>query len=361
MQELIGLLKYTQRRLIQGISILIGVLILSYLMTLQFGGPLSTLTFSPSIKPSLALRTQLGLNDPWFIQSLRWLLGDDWLRWDVDGDGKADHSFLIPLDADGDGKPDPPGTRRGITRGDFGISYITKRPPMETIIDRVPPTFELGGTALFLSVIISLPLGVLAAVYQDSLIDKFARILYFFFSGLPYFWSAMLLVLIFGSTLKLLPLGGRCPVTLSGECPPLFERLSYLILPIATLTAANSAVLTNYIRVIMLDVIHQDYMRTAVSKGLPTDQVWFVHGIRNVFPTLATISGPTIASMLTTQVTIETIFGWPGLGRLLVSGISQLDFPLILALVIVTSVTAIIIYIFSDILYAVVDPRIRID
>lgn len=356
------MVKYTIRRLIQAIPTFFGITIFSYLlMSLAPGGPVAALTFDPRISPQERARVaaRLGVNDPLPIQYLRWLIGDDWMRWDADGDGIADHAFLLPLDADGDGEPEPPGTRLGILRGDFGRSFFARRPVSDIIGERIPATLELGLASLFFGVVIGVPIGILAAVRRGGTFDSATRVMAVLFNAVPVFWLGLILILIFGSWLGVLPMGSRCPMTLSGGCPPVYERLQYLLLPTFVLATGGIAGYSRYMRASMLDVINQDYIRTAKAKGLSARQVWFKHGARNALIPLATFLGPAITGLLSGAAITERIFSWPGLGRLAVDAVGQLDYPVVMAVVIISAVATILGYILSDIMYALIDPRIR--
>jgi peptide/nickel transport system permease protein len=358
------MIKYTLRRLIQAIPTMLGITVLSYLlMYLAPGGPVAALTFSPSTTVAQRERVaaQLGVNDPLPIQYLRWLLGDDWMRWDSNGDGISDGSFLIALDANADGENDPPCNRLGIIRGDFGRSFFYRRPVQDMIGERVAATFELGATSLFIGLLLGVPIGILAAVRKGGWFDNFTRVTSVLFSAIPIFWLGLILILIFGSWLHLLPMGSRCPSTLSGGCPPMWGRLEYLLLPTFVLAAGWVAVLSRYMRASMLDVMSQDYMRTAHSKGLAARVVWFKHGARNAAIPLATFLGPAITGLLSGAAITETIFSWPGLGRFAVEAVTAQDYPVVMTVVIIGAVATILGYVVSDILYAVIDPRIRFD
>ena len=358
------MLKYTLRRLLQAIPTFFGITVFSYLlMTAAPGGPVAALTQDPRIRPEqrAALAARLGVNDPWPVQYLRWLLGDTWMRWDSDGDGVSDASFLIPLDADGDGNPEPPGDRLGILRGDFGRSFFYRRPVTDLIGERVAATLELGFAALLLGLVVGVPIGIYAAVKKGGLFDNSTRVIAVIFNAIPIFWLGLILLLIFGSQLKLLPMGGRCPTSLTGGCPPIYQRLEYLILPVFVLATGAIAVYSRYMRASMLDVMTQDYMRTALSKGLSGRSVWFKHGARNALIPLATFLGPALTGLLSGAAITETIFSWPGLGRLGVGAVTSQDFPVVMAVVIISAIATIFGYILSDILYAVIDPRIRFD
>jgi peptide/nickel transport system permease protein len=357
------MIKYTLRRLIQAIPTLFGITILSYaLMYLAPGGPVAALTFGPNVPQYQREReaARLGLNDPVYIQYLRWLLGDDWMRWDSDGDGIADRSFILPLDADGDGVPERPGERRGIIRGDFGRSFYYRRPVDSMIGERVAATLELGATSLFLGIALGTPIGILAAVRKNGWFDSTTRVVSVISNAIPNFWLGLVLILIFGSWLRLLPMGGRCdPMILSGGCPPIWGRIEYLLLPTLVLATGWVAVLSRYMRASMLDVMSQDYMRTAQSKGLASSVVWFKHGARNAAIPLATFLGPAITGLLSGAAITETIFSWPGLGRFAVDAVVSQDYPVVMAVVIIGAIATILGYMLSDILYALIDPRIR--
>lgn len=358
------MIKYTIRRLVQAIPIFFGITILSYaLMALAPGGPTSFLAGNPRISPQQrqALADRMGVNDPWPVQYLRWLLGDDWMRVDTDGDGLANHAILIPLDADGDGRPEAAGQRKGILRGDFGNSFFQARPVIDMIGEKVPATLELGFAALVVSLIVGVPVGILAAVKRGGTFDNVTRVMAVMFSAIPVFWLGLILLMFFSFRLGWLPSGGQCGLVLSGTCPPIYERLQYLLLPTLVLSTGGVAVYSRYIRASMLDVMHQDYMRTAQAKGLPTNTVWFKHGARNALIPLATFLGPAITGLLSGAVITESIFSWPGLGRLGVSSVVQQDYPVVMAVVILAAFATIIGFLISDILYAVIDPRIRFD
>lgn len=358
------MLKYTLRRLLQAIPTFFGITIFSYLlMTAAPGGPVSALTQDPRVTPEQRqiLAARLGVNDPWPVQYLRWLLGDTWMRWDSDGDGAADASFLIPLDADGDGQPEPPGDRLGILRGDFGRSFFYRRAVTDLIGERIAATLELGFAALLLGLVVGVPVGIYAAVRKGGLFDNTTRVMAVIFNAIPIFWLGLILLLIFGSQLHLLPMGGRCPTSLTGGCPPVYQRLEYMILPVFVLATGAIAVYSRYMRASMLDVMSQDYMRTALSKGLSGRSVWFKHGARNALIPLATFLGPALTGLLSGAAITETIFSWPGLGRLGVGAVTSQDFPVVMAVVIISAIATIFGYILSDILYAVIDPRIRFD
>lgn len=372
--------KYIVRRLIQAIPTLFGISVLTYLLMLAApGGPVAALTFAPNFTPAEreALAERLGVNDPPLVQYLRWLVGDNWMRWDSDGDGFADSSVLIPLMGtvrdrkyrpilDENGNPEleplPPGNRRGILRGDFGRSfYQGRRQVLPLIFERLGATLELGLASLLMGFTIGIPIGILAAVSRGGLFDNFTRITAVMFNAIPVFWLGLLLILFFGGNgLGLLPMGNRCEAVVSGGCPPIYLRLEFLILPTVAIAVGGIAGFSRFMRASMLDVISQDYMRTAKSKGISPNATRFRHGARNALIPIATFLGPALTLVLTGAAVTETIFAWPGLGRLVVTAATQQDFPVVMATTMFISLLTIIGYILSDIMYALIDPRIRL-
>lgn len=370
--------KYIIRRLIQAIPIFFGITILSYLlMSIAPGGPVEALAFNNRMKPreKEELKYKLGISDPLPVQYLRWLLGDDWMRWDGDGDGFADSSvFFLDLygpvlndkgkptfdEATGEPllQPLPPGDQRGILRGDFGNSIYFKRPALDILVERLPATLELGLAAFVISFVLGISIGILSAVYYSGLFDQASRIGAVIINSIPNFGLGLLLILFFGSTLKWLPIAGRCKTTLDPTCVPLPERLEYLIMPTIVLAAGGVAVISRYMRTSMLDVISKDYIRTARSKGLAERVIWLRHGMRNAFIPIATILGPSITFLLSGAAITESVFSWPGVGRQVVNAVIQRDFPVVMIVVIYASIANILGYLLSDILYGIIDPRI---
>lgn len=338
--------RYIIRRLLQSIPTLFGITLLSYLiMVAAPGDPVSTLTFDPKTKPEVRARlaAQLGVNDPWPVQYVRWLVGDDWMF----------------LDTNGDGEPDSWGTRKGILRGDFGQSFRYKEDPLKLIGERLPATIELNITTLLVSLSIGLVVGVLAAVWRGGKFDNVTRVVAVIGDAVPEFWLGFMALMIFSAPLLgLFPMGGRC-APVRGGCPPLFDRLEYMVLPVLVVSLGGVAGWSRYMRASMLENISSDYIRTARAKGLSNRAVWFRHGLRNALVPMATFLGPTFVGLIGGSVIIETIFTWPGVGRLLVQSVSSQDYPVIMASVLIGAVLTIAGYLISDVLYAVFDPRVR--
>ncbi|MBL8166059.1 MAG: ABC transporter permease [Anaerolineae bacterium] len=355
------MIRYIIRRLLQAIPTFFGITIISYALMSASGNPVRVLSFRPdsSVEEQERLANVLGVNDPWVIQYLRWLLGDDWMRWDTGEDGVADRAVLLPLDADGDGENEPPGERLGVVRGDFGNSFVKKRPVLDLIFERMPATLELSVSSLVIGTIIGLIIGIAAAVNRGKAIDNASRVIAVVFDAIPGFWLSLLLLLIFGSQLKLLPIGDRCKLTLDDSCPPIYERLEYMVLPVFVFATGVISGYSRLMRASMLDVLGQDYIRTALSKGLSNRMMLYRHAARNAMIPIATFLGPAITGLLGGAVVIETIFNYPGVGRTLFEAATSRDYPVVMAAVIYGALATILGYLISDILYAWIDPRIR--
>jgi len=353
--------RYLIRRLLQAIPTLFGVSLLSFMiMSAAPGGPLAALSQDPKMTPAKkAIRIrQLGLDDPWPLQYVRWLVGDDWRLFDTNGDGKLSTECKI----DEAGKqvcgPDLYGMSRGILRGDWGYSYVNRRPVLSLIGERLGATVELSILSLIIGASLGILIGILAAVRRGGVFDNGSRVLSVVLSAVPTFWLGLLLIIVFGGILKVLPMGSRCSPT--APCPPIWGRLEYLFLPVLILSTGGIAGYSRYLRASMLDVINQDYVRTARAKGLPDRAVWFVHAARNAMIPLVTFLGPAIAGLLGGAVITETLFSWPGLGRLAIQSVNTLDYPLLMAITMIGAVETIAGFMLSDFLYALVDPRIRL-
>lgn len=355
------MIRYVLRRLIQAVPIFFGITLLSFFFMSASGNPVAQLTFGAGVKIEERERLEkvLGVNDPWPVQYLRWLTGDDWMRWDSDNDGFADGAVLIPLDADGDGEPEVPGRRQGVLRGDFGVSFVKKRPVLDILGERLPATLELSLTSFVIGTSLGVLIGVLAAIRRGGWFDNVTRVISVAFTALPIFWFAIMLLLFFSVQLKWLPIGDRCGLTLDDSCPPIFERLQYMVLPVIVLSIGGIAGYSRVMRASMLDIVSQDFIRTAQAKGLTQRSVWFRHAARNALIPIATTLGPAITGLLAGAVVTERIFNYPGVGLTSIQAVSQRDYPVVMAVTIYAAIATILGYLLSDILYAVIDPRIR--
>ncbi len=351
--------RYIIRRLLQAIPTLLGVSLISFfLVNAAPGDPILIRTFDPSIdeEARAILRRQLGLDQPLPLQYIRWLTGLSLRQGDVvaelGGDGVRCRYLAWPgytlCDSGG-----------GILRGDLGTSLQTNQPVWDRLVERMPATLELGITSLLLSLLIGVPLGVLSAAYRGSWLDNLVRLFAVIFQAVPAFWMALLLIFFFGVYLGWLPTGGRQTVTLTGEFD-LLDRLEHLVLPAFVLAFGGIALFSRIMRTETLEVIHTDYIRTAHAKGLAPVRIWFLHAFRNALIPLMTVLGPAILGVLTGAVVTETVFAWPGMGRLTLNAAFQRDYPMVLGAVMFFSVLVVLGNLLSDILYGIVDPRVRL-
>ena len=339
--------KYLQRRFLQAIPTFFGVTILSFFIIISApGDPVAMITFSPNPSPEAiqALRRQLGLDQPPLVQYAYWLLGNDWTLVDYDGDGVGETY----------------GKRRGLLRGDLGESIKQRRPVMDLIVQRIPATLRLGVSALVLGYLIGITLGVLAAVFHRTWVDQIIRVLSVIGNAVPAFWLGLLLIIIFGVQLDLLPISGMRNITQRGS-QSLTDALRHMILPVSVLSLNSIAFISRFTRTQILEVLQQDYVRTAYAKGLHTNVIWFRHALRNGLLPVATFLGPSIGTLLAGSVIIEQVFQWPGMGKLIIDAVFSRDYPLVMGSVVIASVMFIVGVLLSDIMYVVLDPRIRLE
>lgn len=233
-----------------------------------------------------------------------------------------------------------------IIRGDFGRSLITGEPILEEIASRAPATLKLALMSLLISLIISIPAGVISAVKQNTIIDRLAMTGALLGACVPNFWLGLLLILLFSVTLGWLPSFG-------------YGGISHIILPALTLGAGMAAVTTRLTRSSVLEVLHQDYITTARSKGVRERQIIFRHCVKNAFIPIVTVIGIQLGHLLEGTVIVESIFGWPGIGKLLVDSIFARDYAMIQACALFFAVIVTLINILVDIIYLYLDPRIR--
>jgi peptide/nickel transport system permease protein len=242
----------------------------------------------------------------------------------------------------------------GILRGDLGESLRTGRPVIDEIARRFPATLELTLGALLLSLVIAIPVGVFSATRRNSFGDLVARVVSLIGLSIPNFFLGILLILLFAVTLNWLPAGGYTPAETDFGA-----HLSHLILPIITLGTSMAAVTMRMTRSAMLEVLRQDYVRTAHAKGLLQRDVTLTHALRNALVPVVTVVGIQVGSLLGGTVVVERIFSWPGLGTLIVDAILQRDYPLVLAGVMVLALFFVLANLLVDVLYLYLNPRLR--
>jgi peptide/nickel transport system permease protein len=293
------------------------------------------------------LKRQFGLDKPLPVQYVVWLVGNDWMR----------------VDADGDGITESYGERRGILRGDFGFSFKTRKPVLEEIGDRLGNTVYLMTVTLIIVAIIAIPVGVISAIKQYSFFDISITTLSFMGQAIPEFWLGMILIIVFYTWLQnpftgdpLLPSGGMKTLDSGFN---LADRAKHLILPVTMGAVGWVAWYSRFLRSGMLDVIHQDYIRTARAKGLSERLVMFRHALKNALIPLVTIFALDVPYIFAGSLYVEIIFSWPGMGRLYYTAATGRDYPLLMAILIIASAFTVIANLMADIAYGVLDPRIR--
>jgi peptide/nickel transport system permease protein len=351
--------RYVVRRLFQAIPTLLGVSIISFILVSSTpGDPILIRTFNPQVTQETReiLRRQLGLDQPAVAQYITWFTGLSFRTGDMVEEFTTNRIKCTYLSMINVTICD---NQAGVIRGNLGTSVTTRQPVWDRLAERIPATLELGVAALLLSLILGVPLGVLSAVYQGSFFDNTVRILAVAGNAVPAFWLGLMAIFFFGVYLGVLPTGGRQAVSLTQDFD-LIDRLRHILLPTIILALGGIAGISRFMRTETLEVIRTDYIRTAKAKGLPYGAVWFIHATRNALIPLMTILGPAITGVLTGAVIIETIFAWPGMGRLTFSAALERDYPTVLGAVMLFSVLTIVGNLLSDILYGVVDPRVRL-
>ncbi len=309
------------RRLAQAVPVLFGIsLLLFILMHAMPGGPLASFMHQPGItkKELAAIAASYGVNQPIMVQYVDWL-------------GNA-------------------------IRGNFGYSYAYGQPAARMMLERIPATIELMGSAFLISIIVSFLLGVFSAIRQYSFWDYFVTILSYFGMAMPTFFLGILALILFAVYLHWLPSGG---MSTAGAPFSIGDRLYHLILPASVLAFYTLASESRYIRASMLEVIHADYVRTARAKGLSERIVIWRHALRNALLPVVTVLVMDGAYLAGGALVTETIFSWPGMGRLFYQAIGQGDYPVLMVIVSFLSVVIVFANIFADVLYGILDPRIR--
>ena len=262
------------------------------------------------------MREELGLNDPIYVQYFRYM--------------------------------------GNLLKGDMGTSITTRRPVFEEITTRIPATMELALSSILLVTLLSIPLGIMAATWRGSILDNATMSLALVGFSMPSFWLGIMFILLFSIQFHMFPTSGR------GE-GMIFHRIDHLVMPAVTLSLGLIGYNSRIVRSAVLDVKNMDYVTTARSKGISERRVLFQHILPNVLIPIVTVLGLQFASLLGGAVIIETIFAWPGIGRLAVNAVFRRDYPIILGTTLVFSAIYIVINLVIDILYSIIDPRIRLE
>lgn len=302
--------KYIIRRILLLLPVIIGVTFIVYtIMYLTPGDPAQIILGENAPEESVQkLRKEMGLNEPFIVQYFRYI--------------------------------------KDALKGNFGRSYTTKRLVFDEVLSRFPVTLKLTISGMIVAIIIGIPIGVISATKQYSILDSISMVLALLGVSMPNFWLGLMLILLFSVRLGWLPSAGDISV-------------SSLILPAITLGTSVAAVITRITRSSMLEVIRQDYIRTARAKGVDEKKVINKHALGNALIPVITVIGLEFGYLLGGAVLTETVFSWPGVGRLMVDAIKQKDTPIVLASVIFMSVVFSMVNLLVDILYAFIDPRIR--
>ncbi len=320
--------RYIVRRLLQFIPLLflISLLLFSLLQILP-GGPLAAYENNPNVTSQdiARLEQRLGLNDPLPVRYVKWL--------------------------------------GSVLRGDWGYSIYTQRPALEEIADRLPSTLYLMSLAFTVSLLIAIPIGWISAIQQYSVFDLVATTIAFAGQSIPIFWFGLLLIILFHSTLTnpltgapLLPGGGMSTL---GAPFSAGDYIVHLILPVTMLALHQTAYVTRFVRASLLDVIHQDYIRTARAKGMKEHAVILGHAFKNAALPLVTLLALDLPGLFNGAIFTETIFSWPGMGRLFITSAEQSDYPVLMAILMINAALILLCNLLADIAYAWIDPRIR--
>jgi len=311
---------YLARRLLLLVPVLVGVSVVVFLVLhLSPGDPAEIMLGSQATQEDLArLRRELGLTEPLHVQYLHWVAH--------------------------------------VARGDLGRSLWMKRPVLDEVLNRYKATLVLTASGLLLSTLGGIALGVASAVRPHSFLDRVSAVTSLFGASMPVFWLGIVLMVVFSLWLGWLPASGMWAPYGEGG---LRDLLAHLVLPAVTLAAASLTIIARLTRSAMLEILSQDYIRTARAKGLVEQRVVFRHGLKNALIPIVTVVGVQAGYLLGGAVLTETVFAWPGVGLLMVQGILARDFPLVQGCVLVVALSFVLVNLGVDLLYAWLDPRIR--
>jgi peptide/nickel transport system permease protein len=315
--------QFVLKRLLQAIPLLIGVSIIGFaMMHLAPGGPLAVYTLNPTITAQDIARIKqvFGLDQPMYIQYVKWAYG--------------------------------------MFTGHWGYTFFGGRPVLNVILERVPATFILMGSGMSLAVIIGMLIGILGAVRRYSVFDYLATTGAMVALSFPTFWFGLMTIFLFSLKLGWLPSGGM--LTLGGD-EGILDLLTHLILPAVVLALVLVAQWSRYTRSSFLEVINQDYIRTARSKGLSGRRILLRHAFPNALAPLVTLAGLQLPWLFSGALVTETIFGWPGMGRLFVDALTMKEYPVLMGMIMITAITVIIGNLLADVINAMIDPRLRLE
>jgi peptide/nickel transport system permease protein len=315
--------RYIIRRVLTAIPTLIAIsMVIFAILALAPGDPLSDLALNPSVPPEVRqrIRENLGLEDPIPVRYTKWA--------------------------------------SSLFTGDFGYSFRTRGPVIDLLKQRLPTTLYISGTAFLVALLIAIPVGVLSAVKQYSVFDNVATTMAFIGFSLPTFATGLLFILLFTIKLDWLPSIYRTTIDADGLAG-MWARIKQAIMPITVLALFQAATLMRFVRASMLENIHQDYVRTARSKGLAERTVIGKHALRNALIPVVTIVALSLPAVITGAVVTEQIFRVPGMGALLISSIQNNDTPVVMAITFLFSILVVVFNLIADVIYGVLDPRIK--
>lgn len=313
-----GLKQYLAKRLVHSLFVIYLVATVVFLAVRAIPGDPARLMLGGDADPSAvqALRNELGLNQPVYVQYVRWL--------------------------------------RKIVVGDFGDSIRTQEPVLDLLVQVAEPTLSIAALAMVFALVIAIPAGIISAVKRYEIEDYIATIVSFFGISMPAFWIGIVLILLVGTNLEWMPTFGYTPI--EEGIVPWFQSI---VLPAFAVGFPYAGILMRMMRSSMLEVLNEDYMRTARAKGLSTNLVLFKHGLQNALIPVVTIAGIFLAVVLGGVVAVEIVFGIRGLGRLLIGSINRRDFPVIQGTVIIVAFVFVFMNLIVDILYTMINPQIK--
>lgn len=339
--------RYIIRRLLQAIPLLLFISLVLFVLMQNMGDPLATMGGRKVTRSEdrIRLARQLGLDKPVIVQYVYWLIGNDWAKTDMDGDGVAE----------------TPGSRKGVLRGDWGISLVNRQPVTKVIGERLANTLLLMLTAEVVVIVSALLIGIYSALHQYTTADNIITGVTFIFYSMPVFFFALIMMYIFSVNFKswglpYLPTVGMFDPAV-GQTP--LQVAWHMILPVATLSFGFIAGYSRYIRSTMLESMGQDYVRTAKAKGLPRTEVVYIHALKNAALPIVTLIALDLPFLLGGAIVTERIFGWPGMGRLFLDHVSRSDTAVVMGILMMIAVAVIVFQIIADVTYAWLDPRIR--
>jgi peptide/nickel transport system permease protein len=340
--------KYIFRRILQAIPLLFIISLVLFFLMRNMGDPIAAMAGRSVTRSAdrARLMRQLGLDKPVYMQYIYWLVGNDWTKTDLNGDGI----------------PETPGIRKGILRGDFGTSLANRGVPvLQVIWERLPNTLLLMIVSEVVIILGSIIIGVYSALRQYSALDNIITGLSFIAYSMPIFFIALISMFVFGVLFKRwglpsLPTVGMFDPNI-GKTPG--QIALHLVLPTLSMSLISFAAYSRYIRSTMLEVMNQDYIRTAKAKGLPRWAIVYIHALKNAALPIVTVVGLDLPLLLGGAVVTERIFAWPGMGRLFLDHVDKVDVPVVMGILMMIAVAVILFQLITDIVYAWLDPRIR--